>query len=114
MASSVPTYPSSRHQLPPPSGGAGLSVLEALERRRTTRDISAAPLGEQLLSNLIWAAAGVNRAEGPFGPPGRTAASASNSQEIDLYVLLAQGAFRYDAPGTASISSRPPICAPMR
>jgi hypothetical protein len=42
----------------------------------------------QLLSNLLWAACGVNRKIGPFGIPGRTAASASNSQEIDLYVAV--------------------------
>ena len=49
-----------------------------------------------MLSNLLWAACGVNRKTGPFGIPGRTAASASNSQEIDLYVILSKGAFFYD------------------
>ena len=47
----------------------------------------------------MWAAFGINRHEGPFGTAaGRTAGSASNSQEIDLYVALAEGAYRYDAP----------------
>jgi hypothetical protein len=46
----------------------------------------ATPLPMQLLSNLLWAACGVNRRHGPFAVPGRTAASASNSQEIDVYV----------------------------
>jgi hypothetical protein len=49
-----------------------------------------------VLSNLLWAAFGVNRPQGSFGKPGRTAASASNSQEIDLYVALATGVYRYD------------------
>jgi hypothetical protein len=49
-----------------------------------------------VLSNLLWAAWGVNRSEGAFGQPGRTAASASNSQEIDLYALTEAGAFVYD------------------
>jgi SagB-type dehydrogenase family enzyme len=51
----------------------------------------------QVLSNLLWAACGVNRKKGPFGIPGRTAASASNSQEIDLYVAMQEGIFLYDA-----------------
>jgi hypothetical protein len=51
----------------------------------------------QVLSNLLWAACGVNRKKGPFGIPGRTAASASNSQEIDLYVALQEGIYLYNA-----------------
>jgi hypothetical protein len=47
---------------------------------------------------LLWAACGVNRRKGPFGGAGITAASASNSQEIDLFVLTAQGAYLFD-PG---------------
>jgi len=45
----------------------------------------------------VWAACGVNRKTGPFGVPGRTAASASNSQEIDLYVAVKEGVYLYDA-----------------
>ncbi len=96
MTSSVHESASIR-RLPPPAGGASVCVLEALQRRKTTREISARPLSDRLLSNLLWAAAGVNRVDGPFDAVGRTAASASNSQEIDVYVLLSQGAFRYDA-----------------
>jgi hypothetical protein len=83
-----------------PFDEGGMPVLAALARRKTTRQISAAPLPLQVLSNLLWAACGVNRDPGPFGAPGRTAASASNSQEIDIYVALEQGTFRYDAPGS--------------
>jgi hypothetical protein len=61
----------------------------------TTRNISAKALHPQVLSNLLWAAFGVNREKGSFGKPGRTAASASNSQEIDLYVALPEGAYLY-------------------
>jgi hypothetical protein len=50
-----------------------------------------------VLSNLLWAASGVNRRKGPFGIPGRTAASASNSQEIDLFVALESGVYLFDA-----------------
>lgn len=84
-------------QLPLPANNRGTSVFAALEQRKTTREISATPLPMQLLSNLLWAACGVNRKTGPFGVPGRTAASASNSQEIDLYVAVKEGVYLYDA-----------------
>jgi hypothetical protein len=85
-------------QLPLPENDRDISVFAALEQRKTTREISATPLPLQLLSNLLWAACGVNRKTGPFGAPGRTAASASNSQEIDLYVAVKEGVYVYDAP----------------
>jgi hypothetical protein len=83
--------------LPRPVKTGDTTVFEALQRRQTTRDISAAPLPLQELSNLLWAAFGVNRPGGIFGAFGRTAASASNSQEIDLYVALESGVYCYDA-----------------
>jgi len=83
-------------QLLMPAKGCSTSVFDALERRKTTREISPTPLPLQELSNLLWAACGVNREIGPFGVPGRTAASASNSQEIDLYVALQSGVYLYD------------------
>ncbi len=83
--------------LPKPEKDGGKSVLAALWERKTTRDISAQRLSPQMLSNLLWAAFGVNRESGPFGQIGRTAASASNSQEIDLYVAMAEAAYLYEA-----------------
>jgi hypothetical protein len=83
-------------QLPTPTKGRATSVFEALGRRKTTRKISAAPLPLQELSNLLWSACGVNRKSGPLGVPGRTAASASNSHEIDLYVAGEAGVYLYD------------------
>jgi nitroreductase len=84
--------------LPKAEMDGGRSVLEALKDRKTVRNISPDPLPLQSLSNLLWAAFGVNRPEaGLMGKPGRTAPSASNSQEIDLYVCLAQGVFLYEA-----------------
>jgi len=83
-------------QLPIPAKGRATSVFDALELRRTTREISAAPLPLQELSNLLWAACGLNRKAGPFGFRGRTAASASNAQEIDLYVAIESGVYLYD------------------
>jgi len=80
-----------------PRPGKGKSVLKALKKRKTTREISDKKLTLQTLSNLLWAACGVNRKKGPFGISGRTAATASNSQEIDLYVALQEGIYYYDA-----------------
>ena len=68
-----------------------------MQQRKTIRDISDKKLSLPVLSNLLWAACGVNRKKGPFGIPGRTAASASNSQEIDLYVAIQEGIYLYDA-----------------
>jgi nitroreductase len=82
-----------------PQTDGGKSVLAALKERRTIRNISSEKLPAQMLSNLLWAAFGVNRQDGPFRGPGRTAASASNSQEIDLYVALPEGVYLYEAVG---------------
>ena len=84
-------------ELPKPAAGRGMSVFKALSRRKTTREIGDRKLSLQQLSNLLWAACGVNRKTGPFEIPGRTAASASNSQEIDLYVATEHGVYLYDA-----------------
>ena len=83
--------------LPPPEADGGKSVLAALRERRTRRNVRPDMLSPQVLSNLLWAAFGVNRAEASFGKPGRTAPSASNSQEIDLYVAFPEGVYLYDA-----------------
>lgn len=84
-------------QLPTPKDTGTTPVFAALARRRTTREISNRPISAQDLSNLLWAACGVNRPVGPHGIPGRTAASASNSQEIDVYVALEAGVYLYEA-----------------
>jgi hypothetical protein len=83
--------------LPRPETDNGNSVLKALRERKTIREISEKKLPLMILSNLLWAACGVNRKNGPFGIPGRTAATASNSQEIDLYVSFQEGIYLYDA-----------------
>jgi hypothetical protein len=82
--------------LPAPAPRRGGSLVAALAKRQTTREISGRKLPLRLLSDLLWAACGVNRRRGPFDLPGRTAGSASNSQEIDVYVALEQGTYRYD------------------
>ena len=82
--------------LPRPRLDGSCSLASALRLRRTTREIGDRPLPPQVLSDLLWAACGVNRRRGPFGLPGLTAASASNSQEINLFVAMADGAYRYE------------------
>jgi hypothetical protein len=82
-----------------PQTDGGKSVLAALQERKTIRNISAEILPPQVMSNLLWSAFGVNRENGPSGRLGRTAASASNSQEIDIYVALPEGTYLYEAVG---------------
>jgi nitroreductase len=81
--------------LPAPALKSKVSVSRALRLRHTTHALSTRKLSAQLLGDLCWAACGVNRAQGPFGLPGRTAASASNSQEVDLYVAREEGTYLY-------------------
>jgi nitroreductase len=84
--------------LPKPETEGGRSLRATLKARRTTREIRPDPLPLQTLSNLLWAAFGVNRSEQLLmGKPGRTAPSASNSQEIDLYVCLEKAVYVYEA-----------------
>jgi hypothetical protein len=72
------------------------TLFEALQMRRTTRSVSDKGISLQALSNILWAAQGVNRIRGPFGGLGRTAGSASNSQEISIYVAKEEGTYLYE------------------
>ena len=78
--------------LPSPIRQGGLPLMEALAGRHSSREFAGTPLPLPLLSNLLWAAYGANRAGG-----GRTAPSALNAQEIDVFVALPSGAYLYDA-----------------
>jgi nitroreductase len=80
-----------------PKAEGGKTVMKALKARKTIREISTKKLSLQVLSDLLWAACGVNRKVGPFAISGRTAASASNSQEVEVYVAMEEGTFVYDA-----------------
>ena len=83
-------------KLPAPRFEGSCTVFEALKMRRTSRLIRSETIPMQVLSDILWAAQGVNRPQGPFGGPGRTAGSASNSQEIRVYVTLEQGTYLYE------------------
>jgi nitroreductase len=81
--------------LPPPRQDGGLPLMQALARRQSARAFSPEPLDEATLSDLLWAAAGVNRP----GLAGRTAPSAMNAQEVALYAAMPQGLCRYEPEG---------------
>jgi nitroreductase len=84
-------------QLPKPEISAGVPLMQALARRQTVRAFLDKPLPPQTLSNLLWAAFGVNRPRAVKPGLGRTAPSAMNKQEVELDVVLAQGVYVYDA-----------------
>lgn len=79
--------------LPVPAMEGGMPLMQALKERKTTRQFTGAKLSPQTLSDLLWAANGVNRP----AERKRTAPSAMNRQEIDIYVALEEGLFLYDA-----------------
>lgn len=84
-------------QLPAPQMDGGKPLMQALKERASARAFSPEKLPPQTLSNMLWAAFGVNRpASG-----GRTAPSANNSQDMDVYVATADGLFLYDAKAHA-------------
>jgi nitroreductase len=82
--------------LPAPQTTGGKPLMQVLKERKSVREFGPEQLSRQTLSNLLWAAWGINRADGR-----RTAPSASNRQEIDVYVIMAEGAYLYDARATA-------------
>lgn len=82
--------------LPAPDRAGGIPLMEAIAKRHSARGFAPRELPLPLLSNLLWAANGVNRSDG-----GRTAPSAMNAQEIDVYVALPSGAYLYDAATNA-------------
>ena len=80
-------------KLLPPQTDIGKPLMQALKERKSTREYSSKKLPVQELSNLLWAAWGVNRPESG----NRTAPSAMNTQEFDIYAATADGLYLYDA-----------------
>ena len=80
-------------QLPPPQTDAGGPLMQVLKDRRSSRAFSTEKLPDQVLSDMLWAAFGENRQ----GSGKRTAPSARNWQEIDIYVAAAHALYLYDA-----------------
>lgn len=80
-------------QLPKPQMDGGKPLMQVLKDRKSSREFSTEKLPMQVLSNLLWAAFGVNRPESG----GRTAPSAMNMQETEIYVATADGLYVFDA-----------------
>jgi SagB-type dehydrogenase family enzyme len=80
-------------QLPEPSKTGGMPLKEALAKRVSSRSFSEKEIPLQVLSDLLWAAWGISRPENGR----RTAPSANNRQDIEIYVSMARGVFLYDA-----------------
>ena len=78
--------------LPTPDRTGGRPLMQVLQDRQSQREFRSEPLSTQMLSNLLWAAFGINRPDGR-----RTAPSASNRQEMDLYVALPGGLYLFEA-----------------
>jgi nitroreductase len=85
--------------LPQPQLDGGKPLMQAIHARKTTREFAPNPLPTQTLSNLLWAAWGINRPDSGR----RCAPSAFNKQEMDVYVFLPTGAYLYD-PKANSLS----------
>ena len=80
--------------LPVPQTDGGKPLMQILKSRQSAREFSGRTLPPQVLSNLLWAAAGISRPDGR-----RTAPTASNRQEIDTYVITADGLYLYEPKG---------------
>ena len=78
-------------KLPPPVKTGGKTLMDALSERKSTRDFRDGSLPVQTLSDLLWAANGFNR------PGKRTAPTANNRQELELYIAVKDGLYFYNA-----------------
>jgi hypothetical protein len=79
-------------QLPAPQKEIGKPLMQVFNSRQSTRTFTTTPVSIQNLSNILWAAFGINRPDGK-----RTAPSAKNWQDIDIYVFIPEGVFTYNA-----------------
>ena len=80
-------------KLLPPDMKGGKSLMQSLQERKTSRSFSPKKLPIEVLSNLLWSACGINRPDSGK----RTAPSARNWQEIDVYVAMEEGLYLYNA-----------------
>jgi len=80
-------------KLPAPQLDGGKTLMQALKERKSERSFDVKKLPANILSNMLWAACGINR---PAAAK-RTAPSAMNKQSIDIYVALPEGLYLYEA-----------------
>ena len=117
-AASTPIPADSVITLLKPDKSLDVSLMQALSDRKSQREFADKPLSLEDLSSLLWAANGINREDGR-----RTAPSAINAQDIDIYVCLANGAYLYDAKQNQlvrvctvdlrqAVAGRQPVVAP--
>ena len=91
---SVASYAAERTiQLPKPDMNRAGLLMKALSERHSTREFASKALNLSDLSDLLWAANGINRSDSGK----RTAPSALNKQDVDVYVVLPEGSYLYDA-----------------
>ncbi len=93
-AAAMPAAPALAAQaviLPAARSQGGKPLIEALRLRRSTREYSDQPLPPQILSDLLWAAFGINRPSGD-----RTAPYWRHIMVIDIYAAMADGVWLYD------------------
>ncbi len=91
-ASAALAQPAKTRPLPAPQTTGGKPLMDALKARHSARAFLPRNLPDQVLANLLWAADGINRDDGK-----RTAPSAMNWQEVDIYLATAEGLYLYDA-----------------
>ena len=92
----VPAQDAQVVELPKPQMTGGRPLMEVLKDRHSARSYSERALPPQVLSDMLWAACGVNRPDGR-----RTAPTARNMQQIDVYVALPDGLYLFDAKAHA-------------
>lgn len=78
--------------LPAPDTKGGKPLMQTLAERQTRRDMTNRPISDKLLGDMLWAACGVNRENGRLTIP-----TAQNRQDLEVYVVRGDGAWRYDA-----------------
>lgn len=99
----LPCTPGERVPLPPPTTGGGMPLMTAMADRHSSREFAPDPLPLALLSDLLWAANGVNRHESGK----RTAATARNWRNLNVYAVTAAGVFRYEPAAHALVAVTP-------
>lgn len=92
----VPVFGQESQQLPEPKKSGGMPVMEALQKRQSSRAFLDRALSAETLSSLLWAANGISRPDGR-----RTAPTAMNVQDTDVYVVMASGSYFYNAAKNA-------------
>ena len=88
--------------LPKPDNQTGMPLMKALKNRQTHREFSVRKISDQNMSDILWAANGINRDNGK-----RTIPTARDSRDLKVYVIRQGGAFLYDPKNNSLISVNP-------